>query len=426
MANTYANIPVLSKVKIGTQVYYVKDADVRALLDTYGDIVTYNVEATLSDGNKIPTGAAVTAAINTAVADLAGAMHFEGVSTTDPATGTVTINGEVLTPAKGDVVLFGVKEFVYDGAAWQELGDEAIYLTTASAQANYVQKTFTIAGIDMKDDITAEEIKAKLGLKALAYKDSASVTVTDYANDITGADYTPEGSVSVSLSQTPTAITSTGSVTANGTIAGKVTATGSVSIAASNEDDAFQVSGTVSAPTITVTPSEDTIQPVASLGKLPKYTAAEYTAPSVNEAKAKFASEGLVASIAQDDAEMLVFTAAEKADALTGTGFNAGSYTAAKYVDGELPSLGAAKTFVTGIASATSSQPNFVGGKLAATFTGNVAGDAIKEGSFTGSPVSVSVSGSYDKAGVESASFSGTKATITPTLETGSKTITVQ
>ena len=97
MANTYANTPVLSKVKIGSQVYYVKDADVRALLDTYGDIVTYNVEATLSDGNKIPTGAAVTAAINNAVVDLAGAMHFEGVSSTDPATGTVTINGEVTT-----------------------------------------------------------------------------------------------------------------------------------------------------------------------------------------------------------------------------------------------------------------------------------------------------------------------------------------
>ena len=86
MANTYSSTPVLSKVKIGSQIYYVKDADVRALLDTYGDIVTYNVEATLSDGNKIPTGAAVTAAINTAVADLAGAMHFEGVKDALPET----------------------------------------------------------------------------------------------------------------------------------------------------------------------------------------------------------------------------------------------------------------------------------------------------------------------------------------------------
>ena len=426
MANTYANIPVLSKVKIGSDIYYVKDADVRALLDTYGDIVTYNVEATLSNGEKIPTGAAVTKAINTAVVDLAGAMHFEGVSTTNPKDGVVTINGEVLTPNKGDVVLFGVKEFVYDGAAWQELGDEAIYLTTASAEANYVQKTFTIADIDMQDNITADEIKTALGLKALAYKDSASVTVTDYANGITGATYTPKGSVSVALSQTSTDITSTGSVTAEGTISGKVTATGSVSISASDAEDAFQVSGTVSAPTITVTPSEDTIRPVASLGKLPKYTAAQYTAPSVKEATSQFASEGLVAAMDGTDTEMLVFTAAAKANALTSTGFNAGKYTAAKYEDGELPSLGTAKTFVTGIASATSSQPTFVGGKLAATFAGNVAGDAIKGGSFTGSPVAVTVSGSYDKAGVESTGFTGTEATITPTLEKGNKTITVQ
>ena len=33
MAFTYTNAPVLSKVKIGEQYYYLKDADVRAILD---------------------------------------------------------------------------------------------------------------------------------------------------------------------------------------------------------------------------------------------------------------------------------------------------------------------------------------------------------------------------------------------------------
>ena len=423
MANTYANTPVLSKVKIGSQVYYVKDADVRALLDTYGDIVTYNVEATLSDGNKIPTGAAVTAAINTAVADLAGAMHFEGVSTTDPATGTVTINGEVLTPAKGDVVLFGVKEFVYDGSAWQELGDEAIYLTTASAEANYVQKTFTIAGIDMKDNITVEEIKAALGLKALAYKDSASVTVDDYATGIAGAKYTPAGSVSVSLSQTSTAMTSTGNFKPVGTVSGTTTAAGTVSFARDNAVDAFKVSGTVSAPTITVTPKTAEVQHIDSVGTLPSYTAAQYTAPSVNEAKSAFASEGLVAAMDTKDTEMLVFTAAATADALTGTGFNAGSYTAASFNAGTLPTLGTAQTVVTGIESATATAPSFTGDGIKANFSGIEAAIAA---TFAGTEGNVSVSGNYDKAGVESAGFSGTEATITPTLEKGNKTITVQ
>lgn len=423
MANTYKNTPVLSKVKIGSQVYYVKDADVRALLDTYGDIVTYNVEATLSNGNKIPTGAAVTAAINTAVADLAGAMHFEGVSTTDPATGVVTINGEVLVPAKGDVVLFGVKEFVYDGAAWQELGDEAIYLTTASAQANYVQKTFTIAGIDMKDNITVEEIKAALGLKALAYKDSASATVDDYATSITGAKYTPAGNVAVTLSQTSTAMESTGTFTPVGSVTGNTTAAGTVSLARDNAEGAFKVSGTVSAPTITVTPATAQVQHIDSVGTLPSYTAAKYTAPSVNEAKAEFASEGLVAAMDETDREMLVFTAASKADALTGTGFNAGSYTAASFNAGSLPTLGAAQTVVTGITSASATAPTFTGDGIKADFSGI---EAAITASFAGTQGDVSVSGNYDKAGVESTGFTGTEATITPTLEKGSKTITVQ
>ena len=423
MANTYENTPVLSKVKIGSQVYFVKDADVRALLDTYGDIVTYNVEATLSNGNKIPTGAAVTTAINTAVADLAGAMHFEGVSTTDPATGVVTINGEVLTPAKGDVVLFGVKEFVYDGAVWQELGDESIYLTTASAEANYVQKTFTIAGIDMKDNITVEEIKTALGLKALAYKDSASATVTDYATGITGATYIPAGSVDVTLSHTSTAMTSSGTFKPVGTVSGTTTAAGSVSFARDNGADAFKVSGTVSAPTITVTPSTAEVQHIDSLGTLPSYTAAKYTAPSVNEAKSAFASEGLVAAMDKDDKEMLVFSAAATADALTGTGFNAGSYTAASFNAGSLPTLGTAQTVVTGIASATATAPSFTGDGIKASFSGT---EAAISATFAGTEGDVSVSGNYDKAGVQSASFSGTEATITPTLVKGSKTITVQ
>ena len=53
----------------------------------------------------------------------------------------------------------------------------------------------------------------------------------------------------------------------------------------------------------------------------------DYTAPTMGEAsKAKFASEGLVAAIDEKDSEMLVFSAAAKADAVTAQGtFNAGN-----------------------------------------------------------------------------------------------------
>ena len=60
-------------------------------------------------------------------------MDFIGVSTTDPTKGTVTIDGTVITPNKGDVVIYGNKEFVYDGSAWKEYGDVGAQETAITA-----------------------------------------------------------------------------------------------------------------------------------------------------------------------------------------------------------------------------------------------------------------------------------------------------
>lgn len=412
MAYTYENTPVLSKVKIGSEIYWLKDAEVRAILDTFKGAVNYNVDTTFAaDSENLATSKAIAAYLEGAIAGLTGAMHFVGVKEELPAEG-----------AAGDIVIVGTTEYVHDGAKWVEIGDEGVYATKSGVEAAYVQKTFTIAGIDMADNIAADELKAALALKALAYKDSASATLTDYATGINGATYTPAGSVEVKLNHASTAMASTGSFTPAGTVAGNVTAAGAVSIA---RDDAngTAVSGTVSAPAITVTPTTTQVQHIDSVGTLPTYTAAQYVAPSVAEASAQFASEGLVAAMDKDDTEMLVFTAAGKAAALTTTGFNAGSYTAAEFNAGALPTLGAAQTVVTGIEKAEASAPTFTGDKFGATFTGsNVAITA----DFTGTAGEVSVSGNYDKAGVESAAFAGTEATITPELVKGNKTITVQ
>lgn len=412
MANTYSNIPVLSKVKIGSEIYWLKDADVRALLDTYGDAVKYNVDTTFAaDSENLATSKAIASYLEGAIAGLTGAMHFIGVKDELPASG-----------AAGDIVLVGTAEYVYDGAKWVEIGDEGVYQTISGAEAKFVQKTFTIAGVDMQDNIAADELKNALALKALAYKDSASATLTDYATGINGATYTPAGSVAVSLNHTSTAMDSTGTFTPAGTVSGNVTAAGTVSIA---RDDAngTAVSGTVSAPSITVTPSTAQVQHIDSVGTLPSYTAAQYVAPSVAETSAQFASEGLVAAMDSEDTEMLVLSAATKASALTATGFNAGSYTAAEFNAGALPTLGAAQTVVTGIEKAEASAPTFTGDKFGATFAGSQVAIAA---SFAGTEGNVSVSGNYDKAGVESAAFTGIEATITPELVVGNKTITVQ
>ena len=423
---------VLSKIKVNNAIYDLKDAAARADLATMlgnqaakalGTAAWLDSVGTVAEGGtNLPTAGAVHAAIQAAVADLAGAMHFRGVVTKNEGESDLEALARVITDAEnGDIAIIGVKEYVYNGSVWQELGDESIYLTIATAAETYVAKTRTIAGIDLQDDITAEEIKTALGLKALAYKDTASATLTDYATGIEDAKYTPAGSVEVTLSQTSTAMQSSGSFKPAGTVTGTTTAAGTVSIA--KADDGTQISGTVSAPTITVTPATAQVQHIDSVGTLPSYTAAQYTAPSVAESKSSFATEGVVATMDGTDVEMLVISAAGKSDALTGTGFNAGSYTAAQFNAGSLPTLGEAQTVVTGITKAEASAPVFTGDKFGATFAGTEADIAA---TFVGTDGNVTVSGNYDKAGVQSTGFTGTEATIAHTLLKGNKTVTVE
>lgn len=76
--------------------------------------------------------AATMSDVTSAVADLNGAMHFEGVKTEVPTDNTGY--------AAGDVIIVGLTEYVFDGSKWVELGNEG----TAGA---------LIAGLDV-DDIT--------------------------------------------------------------------------------------------------------------------------------------------------------------------------------------------------------------------------------------------------------------------------------
>ena len=411
MAYEFKNAPLFSKIKIGETVYYVKDAEVRELLATYGNAVTYNVDASVTEnGTGLVTGGSVASYVTDAVAGLAGAMHFIGVKEELPATGN-----------DGDIVIVGTAEYVYSNGAWVLIGDEGVYATVAGVEAAYVKKALTIAGIDLKDDITAVELQTALGLGSLAYKNSAQGTIDGLVTGVADATYKPEGTVNVTLTSTSTAIESAGTYTPVGNVTGNVTAAGSVAIA--RDENGFAVSGAVSAPTITVTPATAQIQHIADLGSLPTYTAAQYQAPSVAEQSSNFATAGLVAAIDNADAELLVFSPAATSSALTATGFNAGSYTAAEFNAGALPSFGAAQTGVTGIASAEATAPVFTGDKIGATFSGSSVDIAA---SFEGTQGAVSVTGNYDKASVDTATFAGTEATISHEVTTGAKTVTVQ
>lgn len=75
------------------------------------ELGTLEFQSAISSTNKAATMADVTSA----VADLNGAMHFEGVKDSLPA---------VAGYSNGDVIIVGVTEYVLSDGAWVQLGDE--------------------------------------------------------------------------------------------------------------------------------------------------------------------------------------------------------------------------------------------------------------------------------------------------------------
>lgn len=155
------------------------------------ELGTLAFQTAISADNKAATMADVTGA----VADLNGAMHFEGVKDSLPA-----VDGY----NNGDVIIVGVTEYVMSNGAWVQLGDEGALGTaiaglkgnstgaasktvTAHAQANgIVELTYTdiaigegqVTGLtkkltDMQGEIDAEETRAanaEAGLQAAVDK----------------------------------------------------------------------------------------------------------------------------------------------------------------------------------------------------------------------------------------------------------------
>ena len=372
------NIPVISKLTIGEKTYYLKDAEARELLKTLGTAAKKDVAAGVSaDEQGLVTGAMVQAAI----AGIASSMHFRGVFTS---------TAEVTDPAAGDVIIVGVKEYVYGGdpADWHELGDETLYAL----------KTVTIGTQNLSANINLDTLATDMGLGKLAKKDSATGTVA--GQTITGVKATGNvtGSIAVALNQTATAATLAKSAySPAGTIAADVTATGKVSIA-KDAENGVQISGSVSAPTVTVTPATDSIKKVTSVGTLPTKAADIFTANGDDTFTA--GSKAAWSANVDETSETLSFSFTANDLPTFKQGAKA-SYTEGTFDAGTLPELAAEGTaVVTGITSATATAPVFTGDKFTATFTGD---KTTVNASFTGTEVQVVSGVTYDKATVNAA-----------------------
>lgn len=426
MAQTYANNDnVLSKVKFGNTTYYMKDAAARAVLDTFGSAVTYDVANAIADnGTGLVTADQVYDYVGRQIGAIGTALNLRSESdhTQVPTSGEGAV-------ASGDfVVESDGKEWLYDGTAWREVGDESAY----------VPKTYTIAGVNLADSITKAELQQALELGALAYKDNGSVKITtiDSFNSFTtgaaGSYNVSSTPVSVPATFSALDVTPAGSVelTAGTAAAASYDKTTSVAIsAAAPTGEAvanYTPAGEVTITSVTVTPSNVSVATVTDAG-----TAYQLQAGSMSQgadSTSAFATEGVVASIGTgEEAETLILVAAGTANAVTASGTV--SYTAPS-LSGSLPTFGS-QSVVGGITSASaeasfsgtgtvlSAQPSYTATSASMTQPTFTAG-------FTGTSKSVTpaVATTVSAAGTDG-SVTVSSETITPSATSTEKTVSV-
>lgn len=187
VSETDGKITVSRRALVAEDIPEIEQSKVTGLTSALAgkqDALVFNTAYDAED-NKVATMTDVT----NAVAGLSGAMHYIGESTTDPAD-TVTVEG-VEEFTKGDVVTYSAKEYVYDGTAWRELGDEASFAVKGSikdadiaadaaiAQSKIAGLETALAGKATAADITAAIDALDVPDEAVAGQVVSAVVETD-------------------------------------------------------------------------------------------------------------------------------------------------------------------------------------------------------------------------------------------------------
>lgn len=478
---------LISKVKIGNTTYDLKDADSRQKLETMlgshavqvlGSAAWSIVANGVSDNNtNLPTAAQVKTYVDSAVQAI---PEFDVKVVTElPDASKDTFHKIYLVQASSTGVQQNVyKEYITvregsEGAytyKWEMIGDTAIDISSK------VDKSQTIAGIDLQDNITVEELSGAtaLNLKALAHKDSATGTVE--GQTISGVKATADkidSTISGELAYTATDISSTASYTPAGTIS-KHTPAGTVTVALADDTTAtaatlatadytpagtiatsiaaptgsqkanYTPAGTISTPSITANNTTANVQVMKTAGTA--YTLSKGSVTKAIDTTSAFATEGLKASVGTgEDNETLIFTAAGTSNAVTAAG---GVTYVAPTLSGALPTF-EEKAVVTGTAPALATAPTFTGTGVVisdtfsgtkeaglkvtgATYLKQVVSEAKFAGTefaptFTGAEATITATGSYDKANKGTIAASASKVSLNVgDITVAEKSVTVE
>ena len=420
MAYTYPQTPVLSKIKIGNGVKYLKDDDVRKILDTFNNAVVTNEIGTV-DGND---GKFVTAANIKAYVDQAVAVGIQIVVDTQAQD-----KEEPATPASATTL--GKLYFVELAGTTSGTYTEFITLDKgAEANPRYVWEKIGTTDVDLSDYYTKTEIDNKLALKedkanlkALAYKDNATGTVTYTAPTGEGSVTYDKVNATGSFTGTSATIRVTGNyegVTAETATYGLSISTTPVLTGIDYSTNSVEVTAEGGQEGTAATVTADFLVP----GSFPTLTAAQ---------TATFATSGVVAAIDSQDSEMLVFTDASTDTAVTAQGTLSG---------GSLPSLDTTKfnggtptklptTYTTADVVTSINEEQFTT-EDAITYVniGKDASDSNQMTVVTGiseATLTATFTGTYTPEGSVGVTTTPTTATVTvDTTTTATTTVTVQ
>lgn len=355
---------------------------------------------------------------------LASYSDFLGVTGTEIEDGDTTtpimIGGKEVYPKPGNIVLYGSKEFIWNGTAWAEFGDlsalqnllgDLAYVDTAST--DYTPEG-EVSGEFIGEEGTVEVTIDMSNLQETLTNNSefvgsegdvfASGTVASQDIIISGGEgtttYTPAGTIvnkgftgtqsTISLNYTPEGTVtasfegSQGTVTTSGVPAGVVTIGEIVASLTGN----YTPQGTINGVVTAVTTTSVTVNEVTDRGTLPSLTG-DYTSL-------------LKVNVSNED---LTFTAVSN-------WFSAGTLpTISSVAFNAVSSVTTSDVALSGTTVLISAGFSGTDTTFSGTFT--PAGNIVN-GSFAGTPATISTS--YTPSGTISADFSGTGTRLTGTF----------